>query len=281
MDLVINYQNFYEKRIRDLGTFKYELRSIEKYADIFDKIFLIYDGDDEMLPDWLNRNSVTLVKHSEFVDADILPTFNQHTIECYMHKIPELSEQFVYIKEDTFFIKTNTKEDYFVENKSVMNLLDKPEYDDEKLLECESFFSELTRYLSYRRGIPDEEIPIYIPEKVASPMFKALNEKILGKYEKRLRKGNDLIEKDCDFCYEMYLTGEFHAGLTIEGNNKKLIDLKNISQNELTDILNNTDAKVIYTNEKRIDNEEQFNMCKNTIINFLSSKFTDKSRFEK
>ena len=40
MDLVINYQNFYEKRIRDLGTLKYAMRSIENNADLFENIFL-------------------------------------------------------------------------------------------------------------------------------------------------------------------------------------------------------------------------------------------------
>ena len=99
-------------RFRDWDFFKFWFRSIEKYAPWVNKVFLVTNGK---FPDWINPNhpKVVLVKHSDYIPNDILPVFNSRTIELYMHKIPGLSEQFVYFNDDCYLNAPVTPEYYF------------------------------------------------------------------------------------------------------------------------------------------------------------------------
>lgn len=43
-----------------------------------------------------------VVFHDQVVPPDLLPTFNSHSIESFMHKIPGLADQFIYFNDDCF-----------------------------------------------------------------------------------------------------------------------------------------------------------------------------------
>ncbi len=100
-------------RFRDWDFFKFWFRSIEKYAPWVNKVFLVTNGK---FPDWINPDhpKLVLVKHSDYIPNDILPVFNSRTIELYMHKIPGLSEQFVYFNDDCYLNAPVTSDYYFV-----------------------------------------------------------------------------------------------------------------------------------------------------------------------
>lgn len=102
-----------EIRYRDMDTLKYWFRGVEKYASWVNKIYFVTCGH---LPDWLNTNNPKLkcIKHSDYIPNEYLPTFSSHTIELNMHRIPELSEHFVYFNDDTFIVKEMKREDFFV-----------------------------------------------------------------------------------------------------------------------------------------------------------------------
>ena len=88
-------------RFRNWDLFKYWFRAIETYAPWVNKVYLVTNGT---FPKWINaiHPKLVLVKHSDYIPKEFLPTFNSHTIELFMHKIPELSEHFVYFNDDTF-----------------------------------------------------------------------------------------------------------------------------------------------------------------------------------
>lgn len=91
-------------RFRDWGLMRYWFRGIEKYAPWVRKIHFVTWGH---LPDWLDTTNPKLhiVKHTDFIPAEYLPTFNSHTIELNMHRIEGLSEQFIYFNDDVFLIR--------------------------------------------------------------------------------------------------------------------------------------------------------------------------------
>ena len=91
-------------RFRDWGLMRYWFRGIEKYAPWVRKIHFVTWGH---LPDWLDTTNPKLhiVKHTDFIPAEYLPTFNSHTIELNMHRIEGLSEQFIYFNDDMFLIR--------------------------------------------------------------------------------------------------------------------------------------------------------------------------------
>lgn len=78
----------------------YSMRSLHAFAPWVNHIYLVTD---DQTPSWLDPTSphVTLVSHKEiFGDVGVLPTFNSHAIESRLHKVPGLSEHFLYFNDD-------------------------------------------------------------------------------------------------------------------------------------------------------------------------------------
>lgn len=94
---------------------KYCLRSILKYAPWVNKIYVVSDSQ---IPNWFNKNQekVQFIDHREIIDARYLPTFNSHVIESCLHKIPNLSEHYLYFNDDMFLSRHVSPEYFFGSN---------------------------------------------------------------------------------------------------------------------------------------------------------------------
>jgi hypothetical protein len=99
-------------RFQDHQELRFSLRSIVKYANWIRTIYIVI-ADNNQLPSWLNLENTTrikIIRHSELFTKlyeSHLPTFNSTAIECHLHRIPDLSEIFLYLNDDCFF-GTNT-----------------------------------------------------------------------------------------------------------------------------------------------------------------------------
>src|SRR5699024_7316762 len=73
------------------------------------------------LPKWLNvkHPKLNIVNHKDFLNKKNIPVFNSRAIEVNLHRIPGLTEQFVYFNDDTFIIRPVKKEDFFKNGKPV------------------------------------------------------------------------------------------------------------------------------------------------------------------
>lgn len=103
-----------EARFRDYGLLKYWFRGIEIFAPWVNKIHFVTCGQK---PEWLNVDNpkLNMVDHKDFIPEEYLPVFNSNLIEIYMHRIPGLSEHFVYFNDD-FFVINDVTEDRFFQN---------------------------------------------------------------------------------------------------------------------------------------------------------------------
>lgn len=88
-------------RFRNMDIFRYWFRAVERYAPWVNKVYLVTNGT---FPKWINPDhpKLVLVKHSDYISEEFLPTFNSITIEFFLHKIKGLSEHFVYFNDDCF-----------------------------------------------------------------------------------------------------------------------------------------------------------------------------------
>lgn len=92
------------ERTRDTyDMLKYSLRSVEKFLPWVRTIYIITARP--QIPDWLQPDhpKVKVIHHDQVIDQQYLPTFNYNTIESCMHKIPNLSEYFLYCCDDFLF----------------------------------------------------------------------------------------------------------------------------------------------------------------------------------
>jgi hypothetical protein len=89
-------------RYRHVDELRYALRSVHMYAPWVRRIFIATDSP---APAWLLEHpKVTIVRSEEFfADPSVLPTHNSHAVEAQLHRIPGLSEHFIYSNDDMFF----------------------------------------------------------------------------------------------------------------------------------------------------------------------------------
>lgn len=99
-------------RYRDWDFLRYWFRGVDKFAPW---VRYVYFVTDDQKPEWLNTDNPRLkwVKHTDFIPQEYLPTFNSNAIEWNLHRIPGLSENFVYFNDDVFLIRPVEPEDFF------------------------------------------------------------------------------------------------------------------------------------------------------------------------
>lgn len=116
-------KNLNPERYRDTFQFlKYSFRSVEKYFNSFNKIYLITAKS--QVPDWcdLNNDRIQIIHHDEIIPPEYLPTFNSNVIESFLHRIPGLSDNFIYMNDDFLFgDDTNVKRFYNNGKYSIFN----------------------------------------------------------------------------------------------------------------------------------------------------------------
>lgn len=104
------------ERFRDLGILPYVFRSIEKNCPWCRYVFLVLSGPSQ-IPDWLNVNNskLKIIYHKDYIPPEFLPTFNSNVIEMFYSYIKDLSDNYIIMNDDFFFIK-KIPENYFFEN---------------------------------------------------------------------------------------------------------------------------------------------------------------------
>lgn len=92
------------ERYRDWDLMRYWFRGIEKFAPWVNRIHFMTWGH---VPAWLDTSSpkLNIVKHTDFIPGEYLPTFSSCPIELNMYRIEGLAERFVYFNDDMFLLR--------------------------------------------------------------------------------------------------------------------------------------------------------------------------------
>ena len=91
-------------------------RAIEECMPWINKVFLITCSQ---VPSFLNPDNpkIRLVRHDEYIPEKYLPTFNSNTIEMNIHRIEDLSENFILFSDDVFPLEPIPEKYYFKNDK--------------------------------------------------------------------------------------------------------------------------------------------------------------------
>lgn len=102
-------------RYQDWENFRFWFRGVAQNAPWVRKIHLVTNGQ---VPQWLDTEcpKIHLVKHEDYMDSSMLPTFNSSAIELGIYKIQGLADQFVYFNDDMFLMSAVKPEYFFVDN---------------------------------------------------------------------------------------------------------------------------------------------------------------------
>jgi len=105
-----------EERYLNRDELRYSLRSLWAYAPFIRNVFIVTNGQ---VPDWLvtDHDRIRVVSHSDiFPDSDALPTFNSHAIEACLHRMVDLSENFLYFNDDVFLCRETNIDTFFTKS---------------------------------------------------------------------------------------------------------------------------------------------------------------------
>lgn len=97
---------------RDWDNLLYFFRAIDEFCPWIRRLHLVTVNPP---PAWLDTSHprLNVVHHEDYIPAEYLPTFNSHVIEIHLHRIPGLSDNFVYFNDDTFPLRSLTQEHFF------------------------------------------------------------------------------------------------------------------------------------------------------------------------
>jgi hypothetical protein len=115
-------------RFASRGELKYSVLSILRFCPFVRKIHIVTDGQDpgflwQVLapsPEW--HAKVEVVDHSAIYreHSDLLPVFSSRSIETMLHRIPGLSEHFIYFNDDMFIGRPLEPDFFFRSGKPVL-----------------------------------------------------------------------------------------------------------------------------------------------------------------
>lgn len=107
-------------RFASIGEIRFCIASINRFAGFVRQIFIITDGQDPDLEDFMkmhfdNPVPMHIVDHRTIFKGYeyYLPTFNSRAIETMLWRIPGLSERFIYMNDDFLFTSPCTENDFF------------------------------------------------------------------------------------------------------------------------------------------------------------------------
>lgn len=289
------------KRFQPSDLFRYWFRGIEKYAPWVNKIFFVTYGH---VPSWLNKENTKLkiIKHSEFIPEEYLPTYNSNVIELNLHRIEELSEKFILFNDDMFLMNKVTKEDFFVGDKIKDYVVYRPVVPVESFNHIEvNNTVVMNKYFNHRnhiRKMPFKFFRIgngvynvynlfsvmfpfiigYKTGHVSQPHFKSTFRELWNKEKELLDKTSKnkfRSEKDVSHFLMAHWNLELEKVIPQNYNFGKYF-----SNNEINDIINvlkKGKYKVICIND---DSDLDYSVTTNLLIQEFEKKFPDKSSYE-
>lgn len=107
-----NYDVNQVARFRDWDNLQYWFRGVEQFAPWVRKIYFVTW---DTVPDWLNTDhpKLQVVRDREIIPEDCVPAFSPNPMETNLHRIPGISEHFVFFNDDMFLLNPMSPEDFY------------------------------------------------------------------------------------------------------------------------------------------------------------------------
>ena len=168
------------KRYRDWGTLPFLLRGIERHLPFIDRVFLVVSRESQV-PSWADRSWLQVVLHADIIPAAYLPTFTSTTIELFLHRIPGLSEQFLYFNDDMFPLMDAVEADFFPGGRPAMGF--------SRHLWAGNLYKRQTRNADrLARAALGQRSGLFFlrPQHTCSPMLRSVSEEAFRRLEPQL-----------------------------------------------------------------------------------------------
>lgn len=263
---------------------KYSLRSVEKNIPWVRKIFIVTD---EQKPEWLNLENpkIQIVDIREILPAEALPCYNSVVIECFLYKIPDLSEHFLYANDDMFFNIPLLPNFFFGENgfpyiyqiqkpftrlRNWWKFLSKKELTMYRrtILNAADLVNE--RFKLFNMGLPFHNVDAYLKSDYKDVVEKVFSREIEALTNHHVRQMNDIQR----VLFSYYLLAIKHGHQ--RKNSKTISCVIDLYKSNYNKFLNSEMPALFCLNDSQYVNS----LDRNRVKVFLQNYFPKKSNFE-
>lgn len=299
-----------EYRFREWDTLQYLFRAFELFTPWVRKIHLVTWGH---VPDWLNdaHPKLHIVEHTHYIETSFLPLFNANPLEINLHRIPGLSEKFVYFNDDTFLTAPLKEERFFSDGKPrdllVSNALSSSSgvghlvLNDLEILnrhfsKRRSIQHHLGKWFNYRYGVdslrnlallPWPRFTGFIDPHQPQPFLRSTYKEVWKREGEVLKKTMTSRFRRCSdvnqylFRYWQLASGNFKP-VSMKDTKYITLSMKNLRSGEVEKAIRSREYSMICLNDNEaIDTEEEFEEAKSRVQSALDSILPHKSGFEK
>lgn len=162
---------------------KYSIRSIDQNVT-YNKLYIVTNSD---IPDYFDKNLVNIVRHEDIFlnPQEDLPTYNSVAIESNLHRIPGLSEEFIYMCDDCYLLAPCEKSKFFPKGGVSVFVDERMELDENDLLVGMRDIPHDWSMVNVARMV-SEKLPEAMPRYKAAHQLTPMKKSVLQKAEKTL-----------------------------------------------------------------------------------------------
>lgn len=262
-------------RFAENRLFKYVFRGIDRHLPWINDVILLVQSESQV-PTWIDKRSVRIVTHDQFIPKQHLPTFNSCTIECFLHKIPGLSPLFIYGNDDMYVINDCHQEDFF-QGIMPLNRVRLMPYDVMNPTFHNLLCDNMSRFVCGKLGLPytyrrSYFVPTHGQNAFSTAIFKRIYDEFHDDIENSISRFRD--KKN----FSQYMFVEYYM-LSTGNQFVSDIPIKRIDINE-----NFSDVVYFMNNEHDIikllclNNNNEANDIQ--LLHMFNNLYPDKSKFE-
>lgn len=262
------------KRYRDWGTLKYLLRGMERHMEFIGNVFLVVASESQV-PSWVSRADLKIVLHSDIIPEKYLPVFNSTAIEMFLHRIPGLSERFVYFNDDMFPLRNILEGALFPAGAPRMGMA--------RHLFATNLYKKQTRESSRLAARAAGVRPGFFfvrPQHTCSPMLRSACEECFAALEDEILARVTPLRKPRNLNQYLFIDYAYFKGLGASGRiSNRHFSLASSSIAKICDFIGEPSCDFACINDVNMP-EEQFASYRERLIDAFEIRYPETSRFE-
>ena len=265
-------------RFRSWGTLRYLFRGVEKYMPFVRQIVLIV-SDPSQVPVWVNKETVRIVYHRDFIPTEFLPTFNSCTIESFLYNIEGLSDKFIYANDDLFPFELCTEDMFFFGDKPCITFVEHEKYTAKMMFRCQCRAG--MELIQKALGLPTDypEWEIVRPYHITTPMNTKILQTVKDLCEEEIKKTITNVRNGYNvnqyiYPYYHYFTGYYQRG----GVECKYYEINDKTFNQIREeIVHGHHHWLCLNDSSHIQN---YGQTRALLLNAFKRRFPNRCRYE-
>lgn len=262
------------KRFRDWGTLKFVFRGIQMHMPYIEKVHLVVARESQV-PEWVDRENVHVVFHSDFIPAEYLPTFNCNTLEMYLHRIPGLAEQYIYFNDDLFPLRDIAPDTFFRDGKVVV-------HHTRHILALNLFKKLIRKSDSLAKKLAGVAgSPVFVrPQHTCSAMLRSNCEEVFSKGRKEILDSLSRTRNEHNFNQYLFSDYLYYLGKTIDSRiSNRHFSLAVADSSKICSFIASPQADIACINDVEMS-DVKFESLRKDITEAFEKAFPEKSKYE-